>query len=77
MSNVKNDSTVERLKHQLKRLTLEQTRDLTVLQAYQRKNIPEHTDFVRRARRETRFRAERIQNLKEQIKARTRQNKST
>jgi hypothetical protein len=57
----------DQLKRYLKRLLIQQTHDLKLLSDYKRKKIPQDASFIVGKRNETRYRKDRIANLKTQL----------
>lgn len=58
----------DQLRRYLKRLQIQQTQDLKLLRDYERKKIPRDAVFVINKRNETRYRNDRIENLKERLR---------
>ena len=57
----------KQLKRYLKHLLLQQSHDLKLLSDYKRKKIPQDASFIVSKRNETRYRKDRIANLKKQL----------
>jgi hypothetical protein len=57
------------LKRYLKNLQIQQTRDLKLLSDYERKKIPRDAAFIINKLNETRYRNDRIVNLKAQLRS--------
>jgi hypothetical protein len=59
----------DQLKRYLKRLLIQQTHDLKLLSDYERKKIPQDASFIISKRNKTRYRKDRIANLKTQLQS--------
>ena len=59
----------DQLKRYLKRLLIQQTHDLKLLSDFERKKIPGDASFIISKRNETRYRKDRIANLKTQLQS--------
>jgi hypothetical protein len=59
----------DQLKRYLKRLLIQQTHDLKLLSDYERKQIPRDASFIISKHNETRYRKDRIANLKTQLQS--------
>jgi hypothetical protein len=57
------------LKRYLKHLQIQQTQDLKLLSSYERKKIPRDASFVINKLNETRYRNDRIANLKARLRS--------
>ena len=59
----------DQLKRYLKHLLIQQTHDLKLLSDYERKKIPQDASFIISKRNKTRYRKDRIANLKTQLQS--------
>lgn len=69
MSDIKKKYELEKFKHTLSILIIEQERNHKLLQNYENRHIPKHAEFVKKTHREINLRDRRIRRLKEQIEA--------